>query len=252
MTSAARRLRILLLSGLALAGAAGAAGALAQAADPEAALDQGNRLFRRGEREAALAAYAEGWNPDDPHPLLGYNLGATAHRLGRLPEAILWYRRAEEAGLRGDPWLRENLALARAELGLPEGGAPPAPGVWRRLTPEMRWAAVALAWAALLVLAAPRLPRPWRRAGTATLAALSLGAFLAAALLDRFGPRPVVLLAGCNAADPATGGLPPGSEAWAVPHRDGGGAPRWRIVGLPHPLECPAEALGWVEPRAEI
>ena len=44
---------------------------------------EGNRLFRAGDLPGALAAYGSGYDPAHPDPLLAYNLGATAHRLGR-------------------------------------------------------------------------------------------------------------------------------------------------------------------------
>lgn len=103
---------------------------LATPADPQAALAEGNRRFAKDEIAAALEAYIRGYagrsagrsaggSPAVDGALahaLAYNAGTCAMQLGRLPEALLWYRRAE-AIAPGDPWLRDNLALARRALG---------------------------------------------------------------------------------------------------------------------------------------
>src|SRR5262245_59538298 len=79
--------------------------------DAAAALREGNRRFHAGDLEEAMEAYAAGYDGADP--LLAYNLGTTAHHLDRLPEALLWYRRAiaSDSGGAGNPWLRDNLRL---------------------------------------------------------------------------------------------------------------------------------------------
>ena len=87
--------------------------------DPQTALEQGNRHFRAGRLEEALSSYRAGWDPRHPHPILAYNLGTTAHHLGQLPEAVLWYRRAIRIAGDGDVWLTENLARARERLAAP-------------------------------------------------------------------------------------------------------------------------------------
>jgi tetratricopeptide (TPR) repeat protein len=206
---------------------------LAAPADPEAALAEGNRRFAKDEVEAALEAYARGYggggSPVDG--VLAYNAGTCAPRLGRLPEALLWYRRAEN-DVPGDPWLRDNLTLIRRALGDPPEEDP----VWKLLLENRRWiasAGVVLAWVALgLLVLAPRFPR-----GLLAALALAAGAaFAAGALPDRFGPRAAVLLAAC----PARGGLPAGSEVWVRRAESG-----WRVVRGPL---CPAEAVGLVSP----
>ncbi|HEV2851724.1 MAG TPA: hypothetical protein VHC97_02865 [Thermoanaerobaculia bacterium] len=205
-----------------------------EAADPEMALSRGNLLFEKDEVEAALEAYARGWTGggSKANGVLAYNAGTCALRLGRLPEALLWYRRAE-AALPGDPWLRENLAFARHALGEPPGEGP-APG--RSLV----FLGVALSWAAFLLVVLHRRPS---RGLLLLLALLACAAFIAGSmgvagtLPVRFGPRAAVLLLSC-------GGLPAGSEV-RVRSLDGGG---WRIVGEEGGTRCPAEAVGLVRP----
>lgn len=239
----------------------------AAAVDPEAALREGNRRFRDGDLDGARAAYVEGWRDagGETAGLLAYNLGTTAQYRGDLPEAVLWYRRAALDRPR-DPWLVDNLTLAREALAA-EGSVAVRPrGAWRLATegrPWLRVAGVALAWAALLCLAwAAR--RPLRSTGgprrgpaattavTAGLAALAGLAWGAGALAAARGPRPAVLLAPCPmaSAGPAAGTsasmggteLPPGSEIWVLPQ---GGD--FRIVGQEPPAVCPGAAVGLVE-----
>jgi tetratricopeptide (TPR) repeat protein len=222
--------------------------------DPLTALNEGNRLFRNGQIQAAVEVYESGYDPAAPHPTLLYNLGTALHHLDRLPEAILWYRRAAEVGGavsaedggdeapvagKGDPWLQENLWLARRSLGsevLPAGG----PLGWiGRHAGALRLTAIVLAWAALLtMIAVPRLPI-WGVAATAVLALALYGGALA---VDRFGPRPAVVLQDCFT--PA-GELPAGTEIWVRPAAGGG----WRISGSDEAV-CEADAVGLVVPEA--
>jgi tetratricopeptide (TPR) repeat protein len=204
----------------------------AGSADPVAALTEGNRHFRNGQLEAAVEAYRRGYSPDAPHPTLLYNLGTALHHLDRLPEAILWYRRA---GGSEDPWLEENLWLARRSLGsqvMPPGG----PVGWlTRHTGPLRIGGVALAWAALLLLiAAPRLPRT----AAAVAGVLALLLYGTAAGVERWGPREAVVLESCSS--PA-GEIPPGTETWVQPLDDG-----WRIAGSR--ATCPPDAVALVFP----
>lgn len=204
---------------------------------PAAALETGNRLFAEGELEEAMRAYAAGYGRGnrDLDPLLAYNLGATAHHLGRLPEALLWYRRAEAAGSQ-DPWLRDNLELVRRALGAPPEGVPSGWGFWVENSRWLALAGVALAWAALAVLLFSRQDRPRR---LAPVALLSCAAFAAGLLLDLRGPRAAVLLEGC----PKRGdGLPAGTEVWVL---DAGES--WRILGDDRNLDCPGGTVGLVE-----
>lgn len=207
----------------------------ARAASPsatEAALREGNRLFRRGELAAAVEAYRRGTGGGRTDPLLAYNLGTALHRLDRLPEAVLWYRRAQAAGSR-DPWLAENLVRARRDLGAPRRGPPAlvAPLLRHRwLAPA---AAALLAWAALV--AALRAP-PDRRLGVGALLAASLLLWGGGLALRRLGPRPAVLLAPCSRD------LPAGSEVWVTP--DSAGAVR--VVGSR--VRCAAAEVGTVAP----
>ncbi len=226
-----------LRTGLILALAAFAAAAGGQQVDPQAALSDGNRLFRDGRVEAAVDAYLEGYGEPAPHPTLLYNLGTALHHQGRLPEAILWYRRAAESDA-ADPWLQENLWLARRGLGsqnLPPGGLLGWPS---RHTGALRLAAIALAWLTLLlVVAIPKMPA-WTIAAAALLAASTYGS---AAAVERWGPQPAVVLEDCFTG---TGELPAGTEAWVLPATGGS----WLISGAADAV-CPAEAVELVSPR---
>ncbi len=233
-------------------------------ADAEAALAEGNRLVRVGRPEEAITAYAAGWpatgrlrRAGGPEAILAYNLGTTAHRLRRLPEAILWYRRAQAARL-DDPWLVENLELARAEAA---ATVLPVPGMAARTTPAtglLAAAAVALAWVALvlylLALLAPHPEaagraspppastenrRPPRRSW-AVAAVAALGLWAAAAAVEAWAPRPAVLLDRCEGP---SGALPAASEIW-VGGETGGGR---EVFGGPPGLVCPGRAVGLVE-----
>jgi len=201
---------------------------------PEIALAEGNRLFREGDLEEALAAYAAGYGRGDGDldPLLSYNLGVTAHHLGHLPEALLWYRRAEAAGSE-DPWLRDNLELVRRALGTPPEDVPSAWGFWVERSRWLVLAGVILAWGTLGLLVVRPRPRLVAAAGL-----LSCAAFTAGLLLDLRGPRAAVLLAGCPEG---SDGLPAGTEVWVV--ADGGG---WRVLGGDRDLRCPASTVGLV------
>ena len=209
-----------------------AAGEVAEV-DAQSALSTGNRLFRDGQIEAAIAAYREGYSPSDPHPTLVYNLGAALHHLDRLPEAVLWYRRAAA----DDPWLEENLWLARRSLGsqlLPAGGAL---GFLGRHTGALRVAAIVLAWAVLAsVIATARVPRRIFL-GTVLLAA---ALYLGAVAIDRWGPRPAVILTDCIAP---TGELPAGTEVWVRRSAEGD----WSVSGTAD-ATCPAASVGLVFP----
>ncbi len=230
-----------------------AAGCAARDAAPpaadatRAALDAGNRLFRAGEVDAAVVAYLDGYSPRAPHPTLLYNLGTALHHAGRLPEAILWYRRAARAKTpslwraatsnapllwrAGDPWLEENLWLARRSLGsqaLPPTGLP---GWLAGHTGGLRWAAIAIAWI-ILLLVVTRDGMPLR--GVLAAAALAIALYGGAAAVERWGPRPAVILEDCPT--PA-GTLPAGTEAWVHP-----GTGAWRISGSGN-RSCPPDAL---------
>ncbi len=195
-------------------------------------LREGNRLFRAGELEEALGAYEAGWRVTGD-PVLAYNLGTTAQRLGRLPEAVLWYRRAE-GGLGGDPWLRDNLAAARQALG---GAAVPAGPMallaeWRE---QMKWAGLALAWVAVPLAWVRGRGARWGVVGVGLLAVLL---FAGGTVLELRGPFPAVLLEPCGES------LAAGGEVWVVPSVGGD-----RVLGAPGGLVCPAGAVGQVETR---
>jgi tetratricopeptide (TPR) repeat protein len=205
-----------------------------QDVDPQTALTEGNRLFREGQLEEALEAYRGGYSPGLPHPTLLYNLGTTLHHLDRLPEAILWYRRARSTD---DAWLAENLWLARRSLGsqqLPPGGLF---GWLGGHTVLLKLVAVLLSWATLVLLLAWSRAPFWLPAGTFVLAALVYGGALAA---ERWGPHPAVLLEDCITT---AGEVPAGTEAWVSRGVDGG----WSLSGT-HGAVCPPESVELVFP----
>lgn len=177
--------------------------------DSVEALREGNRLFREGRFDQAYEAYLGGWDAGAPHPVLLYNLATTAHHLGRLPEAVLWYRRAERANP-GDPWVEQNLHQARAALGL-EPYPPPGFASW--LAPHrttLYYVAAALVWLGLaLWTLRPR--RSLRLAVALGLAGLAL--YATTAVASRSAATPAVLIEDCS--DPSAD-LPAGSEIWLV------------------------------------
>lgn len=207
-------------------------------AETRTALEDGNRLFRSGQLESALETYRAGWNPRRPNAQLAYNLATTAHHLDRLPEAVLWYRRALAADP-GDRWLAENLALAREQLAT----APtPPPGPLARLgrhRPGLLAVAAGLAWLALgLLLAGPR-----RWADGCGLAALVL--LLAGLAIPHLAPVPAVVLEDCGTAGPRAG-----EEVWVPPSADPEAEPGGAVSVLTAGREsrCPASALALVRP----
>ena len=207
-----------------------------RADDPISALTEGNRMFRDGLIEEAAAAYRRGFDPEAPHPTLVYNLGTALHHLDRLPEAILWYRRGVGSD---DPWLDENLWLARRTLG---SQTLPATGITSLISRQAKWlriAAVALAWVAfgLLVIGAPR------RIPALTLFFVAGLLYATAAGSTRLGPEAAVLLEDCTTS---AGDLPAGTEVWVKRQPDGD----WRITAHSDEAICPATAVEPVAPTS--
>lgn len=217
----------------------------------ETALAAGNRLVRDGRLEDALAAYAAGYEgTGSPDPVLAYNLGAVAHRLDRLPEALLWYRRAEVGVQAADPELRadltDNLELAHRSLealGVQPGEAPAVWRIWIENRRHLPWLGVVLSWGALPLLALRPGLREKVLVPLALLSGLAAAAGAQPRLLLNAGPRPAVLLQPCPATN---AGLPAGSEVWVTP--DGPG--NWRVLHRDpgRGLRCPGEAVGLVLP----
>jgi tetratricopeptide (TPR) repeat protein len=222
-----------LVAGALLAVCAGAATAAEPAqAGQVSALREGNRLYREGRLEEAREAYLAGHTPGDVHPVLAYNMATTAHHLGRLPEAILWYRRAATASP-ADPWMRENLASARASLGLQPYPPPRLSGWIARYSIALSYLATALAWIGLgLWIARPR--RSVRPALTLFAAGVLL--YGATLLAGRLSPRAAVVLEPCSGEQ---GDLPAGSEIWIT----GESGTAYRVVAGEVVLECPRDAL---------
>ena len=233
-----RRILTFGLAALGLLGALAAGGAAVAAdapSDQVASLREGNRLYREGRLEEARDAYLAGYRPEAPHPVLEYNMATTMHHLGDLPQAILWYRRAEATNP-GDPWMRENLRRARASLGLQPYDAPGMSGMVSRHATLLFYLAAALAWlGAALFIARPR------RSGVAAAGLVTLGALLYALTwaADRSAPRAAVVLEGCSAA---SGDLPAGSEIWVTGQSDG----QVEIAAGRATLVCPRESVSLV------
>lgn len=79
--------------------------------------------YRSGKYEEALVQFqAELTRPDSAQGPLLYNLGNCAYRLGRYPEALLYYRRAQ-LRLPRDTELQFNLSLTESKLGLDTGNS---------------------------------------------------------------------------------------------------------------------------------
>ncbi|MEO1370183.1 MAG: tetratricopeptide repeat protein, partial [Acidobacteriota bacterium] len=210
------------------------AGADAPAAvlDDALALRRGNEAFAAGDLEAALEAYRAGYRPDAPHPTLVYNLATTLHHLDQLPEAILWYRRAAAE----DPWVQENLWLARRSLGSQSLGLRGLPSLLVRHSGTLFGVAVGLAWLSLAAALSSRVSRgAW-----AVALGLTLLAWGGAVAADRFGPVEAVLLTDCAAS---VGELPAGTELWLWP----GGGEELEVVGFTE-TRCPRSAVAWIEP----
>lgn len=220
--------RLLLLVGLAVTLPTGAE-------SPAEALREGNRLFRAGRLEAAMESYLGGWDPASGDPVLAYNLGTTAHHLGRLPEAVLWYRRAETS-LPGDRWLADNLELARRQLRAPR---PAPPGLAARIgRPELTAAAAAAALLALGLALGER-ARQRRSRLPEILSATALALFAAGWIVPATAPRPAVLLEPCRHENAS---LPAGSEVWARP----GGTGEIVVRIEERELSCSAGSVGWI------
>ena len=201
--------------------------------DPQVALAEGNRHFEEGRYDEAAAAYQQGYSSATPHPTLLYNLGATLHHLDRLPEAILWYRRADT---KEDAWLQENLWLARRSLGsqqLPPGGLF---GWLGRHTTQLQVVAIGLSWATLLILIL------WNRIPNwlpGVLAFLAATLFVVGLAVERWGPHPAVLLEDCVSG---AGEVPAGTEAWVRRTTAG-----WSVSGTAG-MVCPAESAALIFP----
>ena len=209
------------------------AGAPSRETDAMHSLAEGNDLVAAGELEQAVAVYGSGYDPASPHPTLVYNLGTVLHRLDRLPEAVLWYRRSPQSE---DPWLQENLWLARRSLGsqqIPGGTF----GALASQSDRLALAGIVIAWLFLfLVTFVDRLPRKL----PAVVGLLALALYGIAFGLHRWGPRPAVLITDCASSGVE---LPAGTEAWVQPAGDD-----WQIAGASHAV-CPGASVGLVSPR---
>jgi hypothetical protein len=224
---------VLLILGLVLA-----VPAAAQSAQVEA-LREGNRLFREGRVEEAYSAYLAGHDDADPHAVLSYNLGTAAHHLDRLPEAILWYRRAAELNP-GDPWLQENLEMARNTLGLQPYAEPGLVGAASRHTAMVYYLAAIIAWVGTaLWFARPR----GRLLGPALVVTVGVVIYGGALLASHLAPVAGVVTTTCSAP---TGDLPSGSEVWIV----GGSIETVDVAAGGSVLRCPTDSVTPIRPTS--
>ncbi len=111
--------------------------------------------YRAGKYEEALAQFQTELAKTDVDPgVVLYNMGNCAYRLGRYPEALLYYRRAQ-LRLPRDPELRFNLSLSESKLGIQVGNSESFAQTWMALpdsfTPsELLWIVFGLQTVSLL------------------------------------------------------------------------------------------------------
>lgn len=137
--------------------------------------------YDKGDAAGALERWEALAEAGVEDPDLWYNQGNALYRLGRFPEAIRMYRRAQRERPR-DPDVEYNLGLAAQAAGV---AVPERTGIARWLgefsAGEWRWAAECGFWA-LVALGAVALARPgWRDRlkGASAVAAVVLSAGLA-------------------------------------------------------------------------
>jgi len=138
-----------------------------------------------------------------------------------------------------DPWLQENLWLARRSLGSQRLGVSGLAAFMAERSDHFFAAAVAAAWLSLLAAAWPRVPRG---AWAATLGVAML-LWLGAWLMARHAPRQAVLLEECATA---AGELPAGTELWLWPSDEESSL---AVAGVAD-ARCLEETVGWIEPGA--
>jgi hypothetical protein len=206
--------------------------------DQVSALREGNRLFREGRVEEAHAAYLRGYDATLPHSVLFYNLGTTAQHLDRLPESILWYRRAESISPR-DPWLQENLGAARDTLGLRPYAPPGFAGSISRSARTLFYLAAAMVWGGVLlwfIRSRHPLLIPM------VLVVSGMVVYAGTMIATRWAPAPAVLISDCASGN---GDLPAGSEIWIVrASTDTIDVAAGQLV-----LQCPLETAAPLLPR---
>ena len=203
-----------------------------ESSGPLFALQEGNRLFEAGDLEGAIAAYRLGHDPEKPNSTLIYNLATALHHSDQLPEAILWYRR----GMPDDPWVEENLWLARKSLG---SQSLPITGLYGWLANYGQMLADGLVvWVWLTFLGAALLPDN-RLKSALGAAALGTLLYLALAGVATRAPKAIVLLEDCHTRSAE---LPAGTEAWASKTQEG-----WRIAGADDAV-CPNTSVAVVNP----
>lgn len=204
-----------------------------------AEIEEGNRLHRQGHLQAALDVYVAQLEIAGPDATLLYNLGVTAHKLERIPEAILWYRRAA-LELEADPWLEDNLARARRDAGTSPFRDPGFFGLRPRAAPVLVVGALILAWGTALWLAFRPYTPTW---AVVAAAVLSIAAFALGRWLPEAPPWAAVLLRECAAERRV---ISAGSEVWVTPTPEG----EWALAAPAVATSCPADAVSLVQPRS--
>lgn len=158
------------------------------AAPPEEAqLEHGSVLYRLGDYSGAEAAWREAYTAATSaaeRARLAFNLGSAAYRRDAPLEAVAWYTQSLEHAPRHAA-ARQNLALARAEAGLPPSDVGSLGGTLERAVGA--FTAVEATWLALLgvLVFVAALVFEALRGGAAGRLVVVLGAL---ALLVAFGP----------------------------------------------------------------
>jgi len=196
----------------------------------DAALEQGSVLYRLGDFDGARATWREAYTAATSaaeRARLAYNLGNAAYRHEAPLEAVAWYTQCLQHAPRHDA-ARKNLALARAEAGLPPSDVGSLGGALVRAVGV--FTAAEATWVALLsvVLFAAALVFEALRGGAGARLVVVLGAL---ALLVAFGPLLV------RAARPV------GERAVIIVDKD--------LAGLSEP-RSEAKRLGTLAPGAVV
>ncbi|HEX4646587.1 MAG TPA: tetratricopeptide repeat protein [Verrucomicrobiae bacterium] len=172
------------------------------AAGPEAAFEQGNRLYEEGKYTQAVAAYDQALPTGKVSAALLFNRGNALFKLGQTGRAIASYLQAERLSPR-DPDLRANLQFART---LARGGVNYHADRWRAWLGSLtlnEWTLLTAAalWVLFVFLALgewrPELRRTLRNyTAAAAFAVLFSGVCLAGVIDDDYITKSAVVITG--------------------------------------------------------
>jgi len=130
------------ISGLCLLGVLWLAGMPFVLAE-EAAFDQANQWFEKGEYTQAIEGYETLLQSGRQTPAVHFNLGNAWFRQGSTGKAIYHYLMAQTLDPL-DPDIQANLKFARDSAGLPANGVVPAWKRWIKKIPLNAWATITL------------------------------------------------------------------------------------------------------------